>query len=154
MPKTKAKLPLDLDLAPDPSADILAGVPISTPPMEAEARDELPSGPGWQFEPKWDGFRCLAFRRATMSRCAPSPASRWAATSRRWSEALAGAAGRPRSWSTASWSSRSAARLSFDALQMRLHPAESRIRKLARETPAIASSCSTAWSMPREGSLA
>ena len=31
-------------------------------PMEAKLVDALPDGPGWQFEPKWDGFRCLAFR--------------------------------------------------------------------------------------------
>ena len=30
--------------------------------MEARLVDDLPEGPGWQFEPKWDGFRCLAFR--------------------------------------------------------------------------------------------
>ena len=31
-------------------------------PMEARVVDEIPSGPDWQYEPKWDGFRCLAFR--------------------------------------------------------------------------------------------
>ena len=31
-------------------------------PMEAESAAELPTGDGWQYEPKWDGFRCLAFR--------------------------------------------------------------------------------------------
>jgi len=30
--------------------------------MEARQEAELPRGPGWQFEPKWDGFRCLAIR--------------------------------------------------------------------------------------------
>ena len=30
--------------------------------MEARLAEALPSGDGWQFEPKWDGFRCLAFR--------------------------------------------------------------------------------------------
>ena len=33
-----------------------------TPPMEAKLVDALPEGQGWQFEPKWDGFRCLVFR--------------------------------------------------------------------------------------------
>src|ERR1700730_9505384 len=37
-------------------------LPIDLPPMEAQLVDELPEEPGWQFEPKWDGFRCLAFR--------------------------------------------------------------------------------------------
>jgi ATP-dependent DNA ligase len=32
------------------------------PPMEAKPAKEIPSGPGWSYEPKWDGFRCLAFR--------------------------------------------------------------------------------------------
>ncbi|HUR93005.1 MAG TPA: hypothetical protein VMY76_00380, partial [Gemmatimonadales bacterium] len=32
------------------------------PPMEAESAPELPGGGEWQYEPKWDGFRCLAFR--------------------------------------------------------------------------------------------
>src|SRR5258706_15816852 len=34
----------------------------SYPPMEAESIDALPAGPEWLYEPKWDGFRCLAFR--------------------------------------------------------------------------------------------
>jgi bifunctional non-homologous end joining protein LigD len=37
-------------------------LPISYAPMEAVSVDEIPKGPGWQYEPKWDGFRCLAFR--------------------------------------------------------------------------------------------
>ena len=32
------------------------------PPMEAETASELPKGDEWQYEPKWDGFRCIAFR--------------------------------------------------------------------------------------------
>ena len=32
------------------------------PPMEARSVDAIPAGPEWQYEPKWDGFRCLAFR--------------------------------------------------------------------------------------------
>ena len=37
-------------------------VKLGTPPMEAKLVDDLPDGEGWQFEPKWDGFRCLAYR--------------------------------------------------------------------------------------------
>src|SRR5438552_15454342 len=33
-------------------------------PMEARVAEALPDGPGWQFEPKWDGFRCVASRQA------------------------------------------------------------------------------------------
>jgi hypothetical protein len=43
------------------------GLPIEPPlpPMEATLTDRLPSGEGWQYEPKWDGFRCLAFRNGS-----------------------------------------------------------------------------------------
>ena len=37
-------------------------VPVGIEPVEAKLVSELPEEPGWQFEPKWDGFRCLAFR--------------------------------------------------------------------------------------------
>src|SRR5207237_7177283 len=37
-------------------------VPLDTLPMEAKIAESLPDDEGWQFEPKWDGFRCLAFR--------------------------------------------------------------------------------------------
>ena len=38
------------------------GLPVTTEAMEAKSADTLPTGSGWQFEPKWDGFRCLAFK--------------------------------------------------------------------------------------------
>ena len=37
-------------------------VPLDLEPMEARSVEELPREAGWQFEPKWDGFRCLVFR--------------------------------------------------------------------------------------------
>jgi ATP-dependent DNA ligase len=37
-------------------------IPKDYAPMEALPASELPAGPEWQYEPKWDGFRCLAFR--------------------------------------------------------------------------------------------
>ena len=37
-------------------------IPLDLEPMEARLVDAIPSDGGWQFEPKWDGFRCLAFR--------------------------------------------------------------------------------------------
>jgi ATP-dependent DNA ligase len=37
-------------------------LPLDTAPMEARSAEVLPSGDDWQYEPKWDGFRCLAFR--------------------------------------------------------------------------------------------
>ena len=39
--------------------------PLDLEPMEALLVEELPDGEGWLFEPKWDGFRCLAFRAGT-----------------------------------------------------------------------------------------
>lgn len=104
-------------------------------PMEARTMDHLPEGDGWWFEPKWDGFRCLAFRdRADirlqaksgkpLARYFPEVVSRLAALDTPDvildGELLAegGAGG------------------SFEILQQRLHPAESRIRRLAREAPA------------------
>jgi ATP-dependent DNA ligase len=42
--------------------EALFGIALDTPPMEARSAEELPRGDDWQYEPKWDGFRCLAFR--------------------------------------------------------------------------------------------
>ena len=41
-------------------ADLDPTIPF--PPMEAELVSELPHAPGWQYEPKWDGFRAVVFR--------------------------------------------------------------------------------------------
>src|SRR4051794_5511022 len=43
-----------------------ARIPIPRPlaPMDAKLVEEIPKGNGWQYEPKWDGFRCLVFRDA------------------------------------------------------------------------------------------
>src|SRR5918998_778987 len=111
-------------------------VGIDTPPMEARLVDELPDEPGWQFEPKWDGFRCLAFRagdEVDMRAKSGKPLARYfpevVALLRRLPQerfVIDGELAIPVGDS-----------LSFDALQMRLHPAESRIRKLSVETPAI-----------------
>jgi ATP-dependent DNA ligase len=104
--------------------------------MEAVSAEALPSGAGWQFEPKWDGFRCLAYRDG----------SRYA---------LMGKSGKPLTIFFPEIaealrhfrSKRFVADgelvipigevLSFEALQARLHPAESRRKKLSIETPAI-----------------
>lgn len=37
-------------------------IPIDFAPMEAESASAIPEGTEWQYEPKWDGFRCLVFR--------------------------------------------------------------------------------------------
>ena len=110
-------------------------IPLDTPPMEAKLTDEVPAGDGWQFEPKWDGFRCLAFREGDavelMSKSG-KPLGRYfpeiveallALKERRF--VLDGELVLPLGEV-----------LSFAALQMRLHPAASRIARLSRETPA------------------
>ncbi len=105
-------------------------------PMEAKAVAALPDEPGWQFEPKWDGFRCLAFKRgATVRLFAKSgkPLGRY------FPDVAAALAALPVDEVVLDGELVIPLGniLSFDALQMRLHPAASRVRKLAAETPAI-----------------
>src|SRR5436309_5589604 len=105
-------------------------------PMEAMPASELPAGPEWQYEPKWDGFRCLAFRqgkRIDLMSKAGKPLTRY---SPELVQALA---------------KLSAAQfvldgeivipvdgtLSFDQLLMRIHPAASRVNKLSESSPCI-----------------
>ncbi|MDX8523642.1 ATP-dependent DNA ligase [Mesorhizobium sp. MSK_1335] len=111
-------------------------LPLDTPPMEARTAEILPEANGpWQYEPKWDGFRCLAFmgRKAIELRAkSGKPLGRY------FPELIA---------MLQSLNAKDFVvdgeivieidgRASFDVLQMRLHPAESRIRKLSMETPA------------------
>ena len=103
--------------------------------MEALLVPELPTGTDWQYEPKWDGFRCLAFRDGTrvdlMSK-AGKPLGRYfpdvidalhALPAKRF--VLDGEIVIPLDGS-----------LSFDELLLRIHPAQSRVAKLAAEHPA------------------
>ena len=104
-------------------------------PMEARVVDRLPLGPQWQYEPKWDGFRCLCFRdgesvelrsksNQSLTRYFPELVEAVVAIpARRF--VLDGEIVIP-----------TEAGLSFDALLLRLHPAKSRVEKLSRETPA------------------
>jgi ATP-dependent DNA ligase len=103
-------------------------------PMEARIADELPLEPGWQFEPKWDGFRCLAIRNgAKVDLCAKSGKS----LARYFPEMVEIVAALPASRIVldGELTVPKGRVLDFDALQARLHPAASRIRKLAAETP-------------------
>ncbi|GAC1327801.1 MAG: ATP-dependent DNA ligase [Beijerinckiaceae bacterium] len=105
-------------------------------PMEAHSVKALPEEPGWQFEPKWDGFRCLAFRRGMdVDLRAKSGKS----LGRYFPEIVAGLRDVPLDPFVLDGELAIAEGdvLSFEALQNRLHPAESRIRKLSAETPAI-----------------
>jgi ATP-dependent DNA ligase len=104
-------------------------------PMEAKLVDRLPDEPGWQYEPKWDGFRCLAWRDGD----AIELRSKSGKSLGRFFPEVAGllrALGPSRFILDGELIIPIGDALSFEALQMRLHPAESRVRKLARETPA------------------
>jgi ATP-dependent DNA ligase len=113
-------------------------LPIQPPlePMLAKPADGLPEGEGWLYEPKWDGFRAIVFRDRdevfTQSRDL-KPLDRYfpeleaplrAALPERCvldgEVVIAGPGGA----------------LDFDALLLRIHPAESRVRMLAAESPA------------------
>ena len=111
-------------------------VPVGIEPMEAKLVTELPEETGWQFEPKWDGFRCLAFRAGgdvDLRAKSGKPLGRY------FPEIVAMLAGlKPDPFVIdGELAIPTGDTLSFDALQMRIHPAESRIKKLAVETPAI-----------------
>ena len=103
-------------------------------PMEALLAEALPDEPGWQFEPKWDGFRCIAVRDGDaidlwsksgkpLARYFPEVAAMLLRLSEQRfvldGELLIG----------------SGDAVSFDALQMRLHPAASRIAQAVRRDP-------------------
>jgi ATP-dependent DNA ligase len=110
-------------------------IALDTPPMEARLSDAIPDGPGWQFEPKWDGFRCLAFRdggTVELRSKSGKPLGRY------FPEIVAalGALDERRFVVDGELVLPIGETLSFAALQLRLHPAASRIEKLARETPA------------------
>lgn len=105
-------------------------------PMEAQLVEALPEDSGWQFEPKWHGFRCLAVRAGTdvelfaksgkpLARYFPEVADLIARLPPK-DFVLDGELTIPVGDT-----------LSFEALQMRLHPAASRVRKLAAETPTV-----------------
>lgn len=112
----------------------MPGPNVPFPPMEAQLVNELPLGDGWQYEPKWDGFRGVlendGDELALWSRNG-RPLLRYFPELRPLGERLP-----PHSALDGEIVIEHDGRLEFDLLQMRLHPAESRIRKLAAETPA------------------
>jgi ATP-dependent DNA ligase len=112
-------------------------LPIRFPyaPMEAESAGELPDGGAWQYEPKWDGFRSIAFRDGDSIRMqskAGKPLGRYFPDV---VDTLAGLGAR-RFVLDGEIVIPVDGRLSFDELLLRVHPAESRVRKLAAEHPA------------------
>ncbi|PTY07018.1 ATP-dependent DNA ligase [Opitutaceae bacterium EW11] len=103
--------------------------------MEAESVDEIPVGPEWQYEPKWDGFRCLAYRNGNdvdLRSKSGQPLARYFPD-------IVNAVAQVdcgRFILDGEIVIQVNGHLSFDDLQLRLHPAESRVRKLAAATPA------------------
>lgn len=112
--------------------------PFSPPlvPMEAEVADDLPAPPGWAYEPKWDGFRAVMWSRSGAA--GPRLDSRNAKPLLRYFPELRPALEQlpPGTVADGEVVIITNGRLDFDALQNRIHPAESRIRRLAAETPA------------------
>src|SRR5947209_13134576 len=106
------------------------------PPMETRSAEEIPSGPDWQYEPKWDGFRCIAFRdgdNVYLQSKAGQPLARY------FPDVVAALAKLPAKHFILDGELAIPVNgaLSFDELQLRLHPAASRVAKLAKTHPAI-----------------
>lgn len=107
-------------------------VPLNLEPMEAEPVSELPDGTGWAFEPKYDGFRCIAFREGAevvLQSRRQKPLGRF------FPEVAQGLA-QIRAERFVVDGELVVPGAEFDTLQMRLHPAASRIARLSREQPA------------------
>src|SRR5688500_9015931 len=114
---------------------LMPGENVPFPPMEAELVRELPAGEGWQYEPKWDGFRGVlendGGELALWSRN-ERPLLRYFPELRPLGDLLP-----PHSALDGEIVIARDGVLEFDSMQMRLHPAESRIRRLSAEIPAI-----------------
>jgi ATP-dependent DNA ligase len=107
----------------------------SQPPMEAELAPEIPDGEEWVYEPKWDGFRCLLFkdgREIDLRSKAGKPLGRY------FPDVVAAAAAlrAPRFVLDGEIVIPVEGALVFDELLLRIHPAESRVRKLSASRPA------------------
>src|SRR5207245_2240246 len=111
----------------------MPGPNVPFPPMEAELVEDIPVGEKWQYEPKWDGFRGVlendGGELALWSRNG-RPLLRYFPELRPLGDLLP-----PHSALDGEIVIEREGRLDFDAMQMSLHPAESRIRRLAGETP-------------------
>ncbi|MGA7745787.1 MAG: ATP-dependent DNA ligase [Candidatus Aquilonibacter sp.] len=112
-------LPIDLDFEP----------------MELAQVDTIPQGPQWQYEPKWDGFRCMAFcdgDTVHLQSKAGQPLARYfpeiveAVRALKVKQCVL----------DGELLVQLGNELSFDALLQRIHPAESRVKRLVKETPA------------------
>ncbi|MGA9274523.1 MAG: ATP-dependent DNA ligase [Candidatus Cybelea sp.] len=105
-------------------------------PMETRSAPRIPQGEEWIYEPKWDGFRCLAFRDDNDVELQ----SKSGETLTRYFPEIVAAlenSGRRKYVSDGELLIPSGEGADFDALLQRIHPAASRVRLLARETPAV-----------------
>jgi ATP-dependent DNA ligase len=104
------------------------------PPMEARTAAAIPRGDNWLYEPKWDGFRCLVFRadgEVALQSKSGQPLTRY------FPELVEAAASlrQRRFVLDGEIVVANDGRLDFDALLQRIHPAASRVQRLATETP-------------------
>ena len=128
-----AALPADELLHAFPKLNLPLQPPY--PPAEAKSVKELPHEPGWLYEPKWDGFRCVAFRQGdevVLQSKAGQPLGRY------FPEIVSALRVLPTHNFVLDGEIviRRDAGLDFDALLQRIHPAASRIQRLSLETPA------------------
>jgi ATP-dependent DNA ligase len=106
------------------------------PPMEALSVDEIPTGTEWQYEPKWDGFRCLIFRDGDTVELQSKSGQ---ALTRYFPELIAAVLSIEATTFVIDGEIVVPVdgAFSFDALLQRIHPAHSRVARLAAETPAL-----------------
>jgi len=104
-------------------------------PMETRHAAAIPHGADWAYEPKWDGFRCLAFREGDQVELQSKSGETLTRYFPEVVEVLMTCAVR-RFVADGELLIISGETADFDALLQRIHPAESRVRRLARETPA------------------
>ena len=104
--------------------------------MEARSVEDIPTDHGWQYEPKWDGFRCLVFRdggKVFLQSKNGQPLARY------FPDVVTNVAKLPKQRLVLDGELviPVGGALSFDELQLRLHPAASRVQKLAAAHPAV-----------------
>jgi ATP-dependent DNA ligase len=127
-------MPKAREMTPDAPFDGYA-LPIATEPMEAKSATDLPAEGDWQFEPKWDGFRCLIFKdgqNVDLRAKSGKPLGRYFPEVATFFQSVKA----DQFVVDGELVIEIDGHLAFDALQIRLHPAESRIRKLSTEAPA------------------
>src|SRR3954454_13028640 len=122
--------------ATPPARRKTARKPAGLAAMEARSVDAIPQGPQWQYEPKWDGFRCLLSRRGREVELR----SKSGEDLTRYFPDLVEATLelKPAAFLLdGEIVVRRGKTFSFDDLLQRIHPAASRVRKLSQETPAL-----------------